>query len=105
MRGKRFGNRSRLALLLGLDLFKEADESLRIVSRLVLVLQPEIVSLRLKSALEGEEGHGDAEAGGLIRRITNSPTDKDQRNGRQLGDLGARHLSRSMARTHMGDFV
>src|SRR5712692_3870974 len=56
-----FRQRPWLLLLFRLHLLEETDKCVRIVTRFVHVLQPEVVRLRLKAALEGQEGHRESE--------------------------------------------
>src|SRR5580700_2572973 len=52
MGGKSLGERSRLLLFHGLQFLEEGNERLRVVSRLVHILQAQVIGLRLERALE-----------------------------------------------------
>src|SRR5271163_5024664 len=97
VRSECFGDCARLLLFFGLNLFKEADEGLRVVSRLIHVLQPQIVCFRLKIALELHERQRQAQAGGFVDSVADAASNEDKRNGADVRPLRARHLASAVA--------
>jgi hypothetical protein len=99
------GHRAGLLLFERLDLFEEVHKSRWIVPGLVHVLQAQHVGFGFKSAREGQEAHGNQNAGALINPVAGPAAHENERDGCQIGDLAARRLARTMARCHVGDLV
>src|SRR6476661_8362958 len=102
---KHFGHRSWLFLFLGLDLLKEVHELVGIVTSLVHVLNAQIIGLGLKTAGELKERHRYPDAGSLPCRKANSAAHKNQRQAGIVDELVARQLARSVAGSHVSDFM
>src|SRR5208282_2396562 len=77
VRSEGFGDRARLLLLFRLNLFEETDESLGIVSRLIHVLQPEVIRFRFEIALELHERERQAQSGCFVDSIAYAASDED----------------------------
>src|SRR5215469_3111475 len=105
MRRKRLGKRPGFLLLTSLQLLEELHERIRIVSRLVHVLQAKVVGFRLKAAREAQKCQRQSQACRRTNGITDAASYEDQRNGSNVRPLSARHLTRRVTGSNMGDLV
>src|SRR5258705_2288923 len=97
MRGEGLRERARLLLLLGFELLKHRQESLRIVAALVHVLHAEVVGFGLEATRETEERQRQSQTGRRLDSVSNSAPDKDQRDAADLQDISSRHFPHGMA--------
>src|SRR5208282_1301402 len=105
MRGKSLRQRSRLLLFHGLKFFEKSDERLWVISRLVHILQAEVVRLRLKPTLEAQESYRQSQTSRLVRSVSNSPADENKWNGREVGILRPGQLPGRVAGADVRNFV
>ena len=70
MIGKRLGNHAWLTFLQGLNLLKERDKRLRVVTGTVHILHAQVVSLRFKLAGEFQERHGNGQARSFVDAVS-----------------------------------
>src|ERR1051326_6111369 len=96
-----FCHRSWLFLFLRLDLFKEIHELIGIITRLIHVLDSQVIGFSFKAAGELEEGHRNADSGRFPGCQANPAADEDQRKAHVIGKLISGELSGSMAGSYM----
>src|SRR5579864_4966032 len=95
--------RAGLVLLQPFDLFEKRGQGLWVVTRLVQILDPEKIRLRLETASEPQEPHGYGNTSKALRRIANSAAHKNQRDGSQLHQLSTRVFPSQMTSGNMCD--
>ncbi len=105
VRGERLGKGARFLLLLRLNLLEETDESLRIVARLVHILQSKIISFRFEITLELHESQRQSQAGSLIHSISDAASYENQRQRANLGPIRPCHLAHLVAGAHVGNLM
>src|SRR5947209_12571813 len=85
-----FGDKTRLLLFHGFQLFKEIDHSGRIVTTLVSILNAQVIGLRLKVAAELHEGSRNQKIQALIDANADWTSNHDQRNSSEACESAAR---------------
>src|SRR5579864_5278719 len=92
-------------LLASLQLFEELNKCVGVVSRLVHVLQAEIISLGFEAAREAEERQRQSQSRRGTNRVTNPAANEDQRNRADVCPLGTGHLTGRMASRDVRDLM
>src|SRR5207237_2149528 len=105
MRAEHLRHASRPRAFLRLELFEEAHGSARIVSRLVEILQSEIIGFRFVFPRELQELHRNEESGRLAECESADAAHADQRNRSEIHEFGLGRLLRSMTSSDMRDFI
>src|SRR5438270_4288811 len=100
-----FRDRTRFLLLLRLDFLEERDEGLRIVSSLVHILHPEIISLSFKASRELQKSQRNSETGAFIGCVADRTTHKNERNSHHLHEVGAGVFASGVAGGDVTNFV
>src|SRR5258708_32722480 len=99
------GQTSGFLLFLGFEFFEERDEGVRIVTGLIHVLKTEIIGFRFEGTRELEEGHTQAGSDELTDAITEASANEDQRDGGDVGNVGAGLAAGGVTGGDVGDFV
>src|SRR5947209_1427532 len=100
-----FGDKTRLLLFHGFQLFKEIDHSGQIVTALVGILNAEVIGLRLKVAAELHEGGGDQKIQALIDANADWSSNQDQRNSSEAGESAASGPTGGVAGGHVANLM
>src|SRR5436305_11318997 len=105
MAGKSLGQRARLLFLLRLKFLKEGHKGVRIITRLVHVLQAKIISFSFKAARELHEGERQPNADRLAGCIADAAPNEDQWEGRNIENLSFRSSSSRVTSCNVGDLM